>query len=649
MAISQAVRSVHSEVVRFTPGECRIFTLREKLLTSQWSEKYRRIITKPLPGPWRNEITPYTVEPMDTLDLPWVQRIILQWAPQTGKTQVAFNYLCKKVDLLPGPCMYVGPDEKVTKRISRKHILPTLRGSARIAALLSNRKDDASTLSVLFTNGASLLMAWATSAAEISSESIELLIRDETDKFPAFTGREADPFSLTDVRTNAFPHTKKIIDISTPSDEAGYIGKALDTEADEIRYYHAICPICGEAQIMRFRQFSWPKGTDPRVIKRKRLAHYQCVACGMLWDDYKRNQAVKAGFWQAEVPVDRPQVVGFQLPAWYSPFVSQSDSVYAYLRGVEDPGKMMAFVNQQKAEVFRIQMVNKDEQAILAHRTDLPEGIIPAEALALTCFIDVQKFGFWFVVRAWAEDLTSWSIQYGQLVTWADVENLIYKTRYKIHGSTDTMGIWRAGIDTGGGETFSLEWDTKTEEIYEWLRKQPPIAFDNVKNPIYKVYGTKGASTTRSFNYKRIRITRIDTMPRSNKPIPGGLDLRLLHTDQYKTLIHWRLERTEKETQRFYLHAGTDEDYASQLLSERLEQDRKGKQTWKQVRTKNHLLDCEVGNAALADGEWLPSIKMLASYLRQQQPVPKTPPVASEASFSREDRREFSRPGWLNR
>lgn len=506
------------------------------------------------------------------------------------------------------------------------------------------------TLSVQFTNGADLIVAWATSAAEISSESIELLIRDETDKFPPFTGQEADPFSLTEVRTNAFPYTKKIIDISTPSDESGYIGKALETEADEIRRYYAVCPGCGQAQIMRFRQFSWPKGTDPREIRRKHLAAYQCISCGMLWDDYKRNQAVRAGFWQADVPVDRPQAVGFHLPSYYSPFISLSSVVAAYLRGQEDPAKLIAYVNQHKAEVFHLQVVSKDDLAILAHCTDIPEGIVPREAVALTCFVDVQKYGFWFIVRAWAEDLTSWLIQYGYLENWSDVGTLFYQTRYLIQGSNDTMGIWRAAVDTGGGETNSLDWESKTEEIYEWLRKQPPVGFDQLGNPVYKVYGTKGASATRSFGLKKIKISRIDTMPRSNKSIPGGLELRLLHTDQYKSLIHWRLERKENETQRFYLHAGTDQEYVSQLLAERLEQDRKGKRYWKQVRAKNHFLDCEVGNAALTDNEWLPSLKMLANYLRQKESRKvDNIPAPQDRQKPLEGRQQFKRPGWLDR
>ena len=178
------------------------------------------------------------------------------------------------------------------------------------------------------------------------------------------------------------------------------------------------------------------------------------------------------------------------------------------------------------------------------------------------------------------------------------------------------MGIWRAGIDTGGGATEDSVW-TRTEEIYQWIRRQPPG----------RVYGTKGA-THRQIN--RVRVSQIDKLPRSNKPIPGGLELRLLDTDQLKGLIHWRLERKEEETQRFYLHAETGIDYARQLLAEELCRDRRGKTYWKKIRRDNHLLDCEVIAAACADSEWLPSLKMIAAHLKEKQ---------NPASVSRAKRR----------
>lgn len=610
------------DIFTLTPGEQRVFRPKEKLTVSQWAERHRIINDGPLPGKWRNEITPYLTDPMDTLNLPWVRRIILMFAPQTGKTQVALNFLCFVIDQDPGPAMYVMPDEKLTKRISKRRIIPMFKTTPRIAELMSPRADDTTATMVRFQNGMDFMMAWATSAAELSSESIRYLIRDELDKFPEFSGKEADPLALAEIRTNTYPHTKKIVDLSTPTTDSGYIGKIMDTETDEVRDYHVPCPICGELQIMMFDQIVWPQNCrDPREIVRNRLAKYQCRTCGMFWDDHLRNQAVRKGQWIARVSMDRPHAVGFHLPSWYSPFLSLSVPAASFLRGQDDPTKLMVFVTQHKAEVWRETIIPKKETGVLEHKTDIPAGIVPAQAVALTAGIDVQKNGFWFVVRAWAEDLASWLIQYGYMTTFIDVEALVFQTSYQVvkdaaesfvanlsypvAGSNKVMEIWRAGIDTGGGETESNEW-TRTEEIYQWLRSVPPG----------RVYGTKGATHPQ---LKRIKVSRIDQLPRSNKPIPGGLELRLLDTSQFKGLIHWRMERKEGESQRFFLHADTGMDYAQQLLAEELARDRRGKVYWKQRHRNNHLLDCEVIAAACADSEWLPSLKMLASYLKQEK------------------------------
>jgi len=593
------------ETFFFTPGERRVFKRKEKLTVSQWAERHRIITNGPITGPWRNEITPYCVEPMDTLNAPWVRKVFLQWAPQIGKTQVAFNFMCYLIDQAPGPSMYVMPDEKVAKRISRRRIIPMFRGSPRIRDLMSPRADDTTAFHVQFVNGMDLMMAWATSAAELASESVQYLLMDEVDKFPEFTGKEADPLSLAEIRTNAYPFTKKILLLSTPTVEGNYITKAMEEDADEVRHYHARCPVCAEYQIMVFDSISWGKSRDPREVFRSKLARYYCIKCGMAWDDYMRDIAVKAGKWAARVPVERPSAVGFHLPSWYSPFISMSAVVAAFLRGQDDPTKLMVFVTQHKAEAWKETVIPKKESTVLEHKTDIPAGIVPAEAVALTAGIDVQKSSFWFVVRAWAEDLTSWLIQYGTLYSWADIEALIFNTRYQVKDSNEMMGIWRAAIDTGGGATDTGEW-TRTEEIYQWVRAQPPN----------RVYGTKGATHPQ---LKRIKVSRIDILPRSAKPIPGGLELRLLDTSQFKGLLHWRMERKEGESQRFFLHADTGMDYAHQILAEELARDRRGKTYWKQKHRNNHLLDCECLAASCADSEWLPSLKMIAAHLRGQR------------------------------
>ena len=575
---------------------------------------------------------------MDTLNLSYVRQVILQFAPQTGKSQVPLNFLVHIILQDPGPVMYIMPDEKVTKRTARRTLLPMFRNSPKIAELLSPYSADTTTLSIKFIHGMDVMMAWSTSAAEMASESVRYMIRDETDKFPDFTGKEADPRSLSDQRTNAYPHTSKTIDLSTPTDETGYIGRAMETEADEVRHYWAVCPICHEAQIMVFAQFNWPQSVrDPREIIRNRLATYQCKACGMLWDDYRRDLAVRAGFWKAEVSVERPVSVGFYLPSWYSPFMPLAKVVAAHLRGLEDPGKKYVFITQHAAEVYRETITPQEEDKVLEHRTALPPLIVPTWAVALTAGIDAQKFGFWFVVRAWGEDLTSALIQYGFLASFDDVQTLAFNTAYRIQDSENTMEIWRAAIDTGGGESESEDW-TRTEEIYMWLRE----------NGRGRVFGTKGSSHTQ---LQRVRTTLIDKLPRSNIVIPGGLELRLIDSDAFKGLVHWRLERgreldakgnvvgVKEESQRFFLHADTGEDYAKQILAEELRRDKKGKKRWVKIRKDNHYLDCECLAAAAADSTWMPSLTLLAAYLKKQREAGPTDLPPKKKQETKESRR----------
>lgn len=637
-----------AKVVRFTSSERRVFRPKDDLTVSQWSPLYRKVTSGSRKGAWSNDFVPYAVEPMDCWNLPWVRKVYLRWAPQTSKTNIAFNCLDYSVDQDPGPAMYIMSEEKTAKRISRRRIIPMFRETPRLATLLSPRVDDTTTMAVLFQNGMDLMMGWAGSAALLASEAVRYLFLDEVDKYPDFTGKEADPISLAEVRTVTYPYTKKIMMFSTPTDENGPITRAMEDDADEVRKYEAKCPICGEFQIMEFESIHWPKGSqaDHRLVKRKKLARYACTGCGMDWDDRMKDKAVKSGRWVSgqivdgkwikSDPIHRPEAIGFELASWYSPDVSLSDAAAAFLRGLTDPAKLMAFVTQHKAEAWKEVVEPKEESKVLEHRIDLPAMVVPSWALALTCGIDVQKVGFWFVVRAWGEGLRNHLVHYGYMSTFDDVESLIFETNFQISQSDKTMRVWRAAMDTGGGKLNDDEW-TRTEEIYHWLRN----------NGRGIVHGIKGASRPQ---LKRVNVRVIDKMTVGNRVIPGGLELRMLDTAQFKDILHWRLTRKDGESQHSTLHSETGMDYAKQFLAEEKRRTRKKKIEWVQVRRDNHLLDAEVYASACADSEWLPSFDILArEHLAANQNKLSDKKQITENKDYREGINSYDRPDWLNR
>lgn len=605
---------------------------RDKLTVSQWAERYRIVTEGEKQGPWSNAYARYLVEPMDAFTLPHVQSIILCFAPQTGKTQIALNCLGYAIDSDPDPAMYILPTEFKAKDFGKGKIARLLNDTPCLKALVSPHSDDTTTLKVIFRNGMTLRIAWANSPSALSAESIRYLFFDETDKYEEFSGKEADPITLGDVRTTAYPYTKKKLYFSTPNTEEGVITRAMEFEADEIRDYYAVCPACGHPQRMVFDRIRWPKSIrDPRTMQRGFYARYECESCLFLWNDYQRNIAVEKGFWQARVPVERPRAIAFHLPAWYSRNTSLSEVAAAFLKGLTDLSKRMAFVTQYKAEPWKQVIKTSTQSEILKARTEMPPQIVPEAAVALTCGVDVQKYGFWFVVRAFARDYTSWLIHYGHLISWTEVEQLILERQYPVQGNPDRrLGIWRAALDTGGSDTDLGV--SMTEATYFWLVNNIPRAAARGIN----IYGTKGASTAIPGTFK---VGEELAKAPSGRRLPAWLRLILVDTHRMKDVYHYHVEQASSGNPfGCYLHSETGKDYVNQILAEEKRKDRKGAERWVRIRPDNHLLDCEVLALSLAHYQFPGGgINIYARQPEESASAQPSAPPASRATFARPD------------
>ncbi|WP_428558567.1 MAG: terminase gpA endonuclease subunit [Solidesulfovibrio sp. DCME] len=377
----------------------------------------------------------------------------------------------------------------------------------------------------------------------------------------------------------------------------------------EIRARAIICPACGAEQFMRFAQIKFRGVRDPKVMRQDKAARYECEHCRYHMTDHARDRAVRCGSWRPvrwdegtrqflpTTAVHRPRSVGFHLPALASPFVSLSEIAAAFLEAKADPRLWQSFFNNMLAEPHaRTAIKTSWERVLDARVAGLAPRVVPAAAVALTAGFDLQKRGLWFAVRAWADTLESWLVDYGYVPDFDDVRRLCFEATWPVEGEAGAVkGIWRAGLDTGGGETDDQVW-TRTEEAYQWVRA----------HGLGKIFACKGASHAQLSPVKR---TPIDRLPRSGKPIPGGLVLHILDTDYFKRLIHVRLAPDAVQPMR--LHAETGEDYARQIAAEELVTVR-GKQIWRQTHRDNHLLDCEMLAAACAAPEWTPGLQLLA-------------------------------------
>lgn len=569
----------------------------EKLTVSQWAEKYRVLEaeTSSEPGPWRNQRTPYLVGIMDAFSDPYIEKIVFNKGSQLGGTSALYNMLGFAIHQDPGPTLFVMPTLELARHVSRKRIQPMIEGSPVLKSKKPANEDDFNTLEMLLP-GMVLTMAGANSPASLASRPCRYVFLDEVNKFPRFSGQEADPISLSMERQKTFWNRKAII-TSTPTTEDGQITRELAT-CEVIFDYWVPCPHCGKMQQLFFEHIKWPRELDrgdPNYAGRVReLATYECAECEASIEDYRRPAMLVHGEWRPrEKAKAHPRSVGFHLPSFYSPWLTWGDMAEIFVKSRDFPEKFMNVVNSWWAQPWIPRISSVEEEEIEAAKVDLPPQTVPQEAVALTSFVDVQKYGRWFAVRAWARDFTSWLIHYGLLPTWEDVEKLLFETSYPVHESDRTMNIWRAAVDTGGGRAD--DGISMTEDTYLWLRQ-------NMVGRGCRVWGTKGASGSLS---GKLHIGKpLDKTP-SGRPIPGGLQIIQLDTGKLKDAFHYRLDLAIKGMpQGAYLHSEVDDIYFKQIMAEEKRVDRRGIQEWVQVKKENHMLDCEVGCLILADPEW---------------------------------------------
>lgn len=584
----------------------------EDLTVSEWAERYRilKAETSSEPGQWRNRRTPYLVGIMDAFSDPYIERIVFNKGSQIGGSESLFNMLGYVIHQDPAPTLVVMPTLELARYVSRKRIQPMIDGSPELRAKKPVNEDDFNTLEMLLP-GMVLTMAGANSPASLASRPCRYVFLDEVNKFPRFTGQEADPISLAMERQKTFWNRKTVI-TSTPTTEDGQITREL-ASCDVIFDYWVPCPHCGKLQKLIFEQIKWPRDldrSDPNYAARVRdLASYECDGCQGTIENLHRPKMIADGEWRPRQKTKiQARSVGFHLPSFYSPWLTWGDMAEIFVKSRDVPEKFMNVVNSWWAEPWIPRVVSVKDDDLEAAKTELQPQTVPQEAVALTCFVDVQKYGRWFAVRAWARDFTSWLIHYGLLPGWEEVEDLLFESAYPIDGGEGQMRIWRAAVDTGGGR--SEDGISMTEDTYLWLRR-------NAVGRGCRVWGTKGASGELA---GKIHIGKpLDKTP-SGRPIPGGLQIIQLDTGKLKDSFHYRLDLAMKGMpQGAYLHSETDQTYFKQIMAEEKRVDRRGVHQWVQIRKDNHLLDSEIGNLALVDPEWPGGgINLLDQYLRQQ-------------------------------
>lgn len=563
----------------------------------EWVESHRILpVGNAEPGPKRISRTPSLAIVYDWFNDYHVKEITCQKPAQCGFTDMIVDLILWICDNDPSPVALFLADQDTARKLMKFRIIPALRGLGRLRNDENNRKKSATKFECSFSNGFYLMVSWGSSISQTASMAFKYVFCDEINK-PGYdvSGDEGNTLGRIRERMETYPDSK-FIKFSTPTTDTGRVTKELE-KADVVFDYCVPCPDCGFLQSLTFKNVHWEGGAKATAEQIEKTARYVCENCGSLWTTAQKNKAVENGVFVPRKEVDNPKHLGLQLHRLSSLFKG------GYLENIIDRwtkaqeeglSEIQNVINSVFGEpwVNRVSEPESERVAMLnSCKMDYGRLEVPQEAVCLCCGVDVQQNGFWYRIRAFAPDTTSWGIDEGFLSSWEELGNMLFAD-YGGHR------IWRVLIDTGGGKNQDAL-ISRTEETYNFIR-------ENLTKGL-KIMGAKGSSHSMP---TKIKIgAPIDKTP-SGKPIKGGIKIVQINTDAFKDLFWWRVGLgAEREPQGLYFHSSTADYVFKHYLAEEKRIDKNGKSDWVQIKKDNHLLDCEVLCLACIDPEFFGGIR----------------------------------------
>jgi phage terminase large subunit GpA-like protein len=523
----------------------------QPLTVSQWADAHRRLSSKASaePGPWRTSRTPYLREPMDCLSSSSpIQRVVMMFAAQTGKTEAGSNWLGYVIDHAPGPMLCVQPTVEMAKRLSKQRLESMITDTPCLAAKIapSRSRDSGNTMFSKEFSGGIMLLTGANSATGLRSAPCRYLFADEVDAFPSDVDGEGDPVALAERRTTTFAR-RKILLTSTPTVKDFSRIEAEYLRSDQRRFY-VPCPSCGGMQWLQWPRLKWD-------AKRPGDVRYQCEHCGERFEENHKPAMLAAGEWRATAPSDG-RTAGFQLSGLYSPlgWCSWEQLVDDFLRAKSDAPALKAFVNTRLAETWEedyAAAVSAD--GLMTKRLAYESGICPDGVVLLTCGVDVQDNRLAVSVWGWGEGETGWLIWHQELMgdptqveVWGQLDQVLVTEWATAAGNA--LKVSQVAVDSGGH---------CTHEVYRYVR-------DRVRQNVVAIKGSSRRNSPAVGKGSKVDVSW------QGRVLKRGVTLYQLGTDTIKTTLFGRLRHNEAGgVGTLHFGMAADEEYFRQLTSER--------------------------------------------------------------------------------
>jgi phage terminase large subunit GpA-like protein len=387
--------------------------------------------------PWRNDVAPYMVEPMDMAGSRRFEALAFVGPARSSKTEaLVLNPLVHAILAAPRLVHIVHMTQAAAREFSIETIGKLIRHSPELAARLAKGKGADNTFDKRFAAGARLTIGWPV-VQQLSARSIPLVLLTDYDRMPQDLGGEGSAFALGRKRTQSsgsrgmtiaeaspgFPILDETFRPKTPHEAppaGGIVG--LYNVGTRGRWYWP-CPDCGDEFEPAFERLTYPGEGTP--AERGAVAFMVCPHCGGVIEHARKAELNRRGRWLHETAdggiaplgeaTRRAATVSYWLQGPAAALATWAQMVTRYLEGeaqfeaTGDESLLKSAVNLDLglpyASRASASTAELGEDALRSLATDRAWNVAPEGTRFLTAAVDVQAGRFVAQVEAWGEGL----------------------------------------------------------------------------------------------------------------------------------------------------------------------------------------------------------------------------------------------------
>ncbi len=577
------------------------------------SEAASRYVTVNSPGgyqgPYDPDLTPYMVEPMDTLAAREYEAVVFVGPARSSKTQsLVDGWYGYAVMCDPGDMGLYFPVEGNAKDYSKRRLNRLNKASDEIRAMISPRSHDDNLFSKTFRNGMLVDLLWPTSS-RMAQRDMRYVVLSDYDSMPEDVDGEGEPFALALKRVQTFMSAGMCMAESSPKKEiinpkwtptTSHEGPpapgimSLFNRGDRRRRYWP-CVECDEYFIPTFDRLWYPEIDN--IQEAAAQVQIVCPSCGCQIGPEHKTEMDANGAWVRDgLKISKGGIItgeaygssiaSFWLHGPNARFQTWESIVLKYLQakaeyertGSEKALKTTVNVDQGSPYLPISRKSTRTADELISRAIEWTRGTVPEGVRYLLATVDVQGNRFEVLVTGYGIEQESWivdrfALHWSDRVTaagekepldppghqedWTVLNALIGKEYPLGDDSGRRMAVHFVGVDSGGKKgvtTRALNW-------WRSLRRSG-------KNRNVRLI--KGEGDRPNAKIPRVRETYPDSSKRKDRHsgARGDVPMLILNTNELKDALNNDLTRKEEGPGFVHLPSWLEEKYFAEIVAE---------------------------------------------------------------------------------